>query len=77
MTCFAWSADGEFAVSGALDTNLHCWSLKKPGKRVKVGGAHKDGVNGVVWVGGEGGKGEVVSLGADAAVKRWRVEGLE
>jgi len=49
------------------------WSLKNPGRRVKMGNAHKERVNGVVWV--EAGK--VVSVGADAAVKVWRVEGVE
>lgn len=35
-----------------------------------VSNAHKEGVNGVVWVG----DGKVVSVGGDAAVKVWRVE---
>lgn len=34
-----------------------------------VSGAHKEGVNGVVWVGG----GKVGSVGGDAAVKVWGV----
>ena len=77
MTGIAWSGDGGFAVSGSLDTNVHIWSLASPGKRVKVGNAHKEGVSGVVWIeGGADGKGRVVSVGADAAVKSWKVEGL-
>lgn len=73
VTSIAWSMDGKHAVSGSLDTNVFVWSLDKPGRRVKAGGAHKDGVNGVVWVD----KGSVGSTGADASVKIWRVEGLD
>jgi len=77
VTSISWSKDGQFAVSGSLDTNVFVWSLKSPGKRIKAAGAHKDGVNGVVWIGEEGGKGaKVISVGADATVKTWRVTGL-
>lgn len=72
VTSIAWSPDGQHAVSGGLDTNVFVWSLADPGKRVKAGNAHKEGVGGVAWV--EGGR--VVSCGADAAVKVWRVEGV-
>ena len=70
------------AVSGGLDGEIWVWSVSKPGMRVNVGNAHKEGVNGVVWVvdpspeGGKG-KGEVRSVGGDACVKGWRVEGVE
>ncbi|KFY83441.1 hypothetical protein V498_08070, partial [Pseudogymnoascus sp. VKM F-4517 (FW-2822)] len=68
----AWNAAGTHAVSGGLDTNVHIWSVGQPGKRVKAANAHKDGVNGVVWAG----EGKVASVGGDAAVKLWKVEGL-
>lgn len=70
ITSIAWNAAGTHAASGSLDTNLHIWSLEKPGKRVKAPNAHKDGVNGVVWTT----EGTVVSVGGDAAVKVWKVE---
>lgn len=70
VTSIAWSASGSHAVSGGLDGNIFIWSVKKPGKRVGISNAHKEGVNGVVWVG----DGKVVSVGGDAAVKVWRVE---
>ena len=70
VTSIAWNAAGTHAVSGGLDTNIFVWSVAKPGKRVSVTNAHKDGVNGVAWVGDE----KVVSVGGDAAVKLWRVE---
>lgn len=72
VTCIDWSPDGKKAVSGALDTNVFVWSLADPGKRVKALNAHKEGVGGVVWA--EDSK--VISTGADAAVKLWKVEGI-
>ncbi|KAK0644498.1 WD40-repeat-containing domain protein [Cercophora newfieldiana] len=68
----AWNAAGTHAASGALDTNVHVWSLTKPGSRVKAANAHKDGVYGVAWV-----DGKVVSTGGDAAIKVWTVKGLQ
>ena len=72
VTCLVWSPDGRKVVSGALDTNVFVWSLADPGKRVKAANAHKEGVGGVVWA--EDFK--VISCGADAAVKVWKVEGV-
>ncbi|RDW91154.1 hypothetical protein BP5796_02319 [Coleophoma crateriformis] len=74
VTSIAWNKAGTHAVSGALDTNIFVWSLAKPGKRVKAANAHKDGVNGVCWVDGDA---AVASVGGDAAVKVWKVSGLE
>ena len=67
------------AVSGGLDGEIRVWSVEKPGNRVCAENAHKDGVNGVVWL--DGTKDEqdqeavvvVMSVGGDAAVKRWEV----
>jgi WD40 repeat protein len=69
ITSIAWNADSTGTVSGSLDTNLFAWSLKEPGKRVKETNAHKEGVNGVVWLGDS-----VYSVGADATVKKWKVK---
>lgn len=74
VTSISWNEAGTHAVSGALDTNVHVWSLAKPGSRVKAPNAHKDGVNGVAWV-GDGSK--IASTGGDAAVKIWSVTGLQ
>lgn len=68
ITSIAWNAEATHAVSSSLDTNIHLWSLKEPGKRVKVTNAHKEGVNGVVWL-----KDLVYSTGTDATVKTWKV----
>lgn len=72
VTSIAWSPDSKIAVSGALDTNVFVWSLADPGKRIKALNAHKEGVSAVVWVE----EGRVLSTGADAAVKVWKVEGV-
>jgi WD40 repeat protein len=69
----AWNDAGTHAVSGGLDTHVHVWSLTKPGSRVKMPNAHKDGVYGVAWLD----SGRVASAGGDAAVKVWKVEGLQ
>ncbi|TDZ55050.1 putative WD repeat-containing protein [Colletotrichum trifolii] len=74
VTCISWNDAATHAVSGALDTNVCVWSLAKPGSRVKALNAHKDGVNGVAWV-GDGSK--VASVGGDAAIKVWAVAGLQ
>ncbi|KAK4172790.1 WD40-repeat-containing domain protein [Triangularia setosa] len=70
----AWNKAGTHAVSGGLDTNVHVWSLAKPGSRVKAANAHKDGVYGVAFVEGDS---KVVSSGGDAAVKVWNVKNLQ
>lgn len=72
VTSVSWSPDGLKAVSGSVDTNVHVWSLKEPGKRIKALNAHKEGVSAVVWHSDE----TVISCGADAAVKTWHVEGI-
>jgi WD40 repeat protein len=73
VTCIAWSPDGEKAASGGLDTNIFVWSLADPGKRVKAMNAHKDGVGGVAWTEPT----KVISSGADAAIKVWKVENVQ
>ncbi|KAK0701474.1 WD40-repeat-containing domain protein [Apiosordaria backusii] len=70
----AWNKAGTHAVSGGLDTNVHVWSLAKPGSRVKAANAHKDGVYGVAFVEGDS---KAVSTGGDAAVKIWNVKNLQ
>ncbi|KAK9366225.1 WD40-repeat-containing domain protein [Lipomyces kononenkoae] len=69
VTSIAWRADGKYAVTGGLDTNIIVYSVDKPAKNVKTLGAHKDGVNGVAWAADD----KVVSVGADACIKWWDV----
>ena len=71
VTSIDWDEQGERAVSGGLDTNIFVWSIAKPGQRISVNAAHKEGVNGVRWLGRD----RVLSAGGDAAVKVWKVEG--
>lgn len=72
ITCLAWNDEGTHAASGSLDTNIFVWSLKDPGARVKATNAHKEGVNGIAWLGNK-----IISTGADATVKSWTVSGLK
>ncbi|QRD81879.1 putative actin cortical patch component [Aspergillus flavus] len=73
ITSIAWNENGTHVVSGALDTNIFVWNLANPGEWLQATNAHKEGVNGVAWVSGS----KIASAGADAAVKLWKVEGLE
>lgn len=72
VTSICWDEKGDRAVTGGLDANVFVYSVAQPGQRVSVGTAHKDGVNGVRWLG----KDQVISVGGDAAVKVWRVDGV-
>ena len=72
VTSIDWDEKGERAVSGSLDTNIFVWSIAKPGQRVSVGSCHKEGINGVRWLGND----RIFSVGGDAAVKLWKVEGV-
>jgi WD40 repeat protein len=72
VTTLDWSPCGMKVVSGALDTHVFVWSVRDPGKRVRALNAHKEGVGAVVWTE----EGKVISCGADAAVKVWKVEGV-
>ena len=71
VTCVAWRDDGAVAASGSLDTNVHVWSVSDPGKRIVARNAHKEGVSAVVWA-----KNRILSTGADASVKVWKVQGI-
>ena len=72
ITSLAWNKSGTHAVSGSLDTNIFVWSVQDPGARVKATTAHKEGVNGVAWMGEK-----ILSCGFDAAVKLWEISGLK
>ena len=72
VTSICWDEKGERAVTGGLDANIFVYSVAKPGQRVSVGSAHKEGVNGVKWLGDN----KILSVGGDAAVKVWQVEGV-
>ncbi|KAG5972008.1 hypothetical protein E4U55_000957 [Claviceps digitariae] len=74
VTCISWDDSGAYAASGSLDTNVFVWCLEKKnqGKRIKAANAHKDGVNGIAWLGGD----QIASAGGDANVKIWDVKNL-
>ncbi|GAP83158.1 putative WD domain-containing protein [Rosellinia necatrix] len=73
VTSLAWNDAGTQAISGSLDTHIYVWSLAKPGARVNMLNAHKDGVYGVTWVG----ENKVASTGGDATIKIWNVAGVQ
>ncbi|KAG0312127.1 hypothetical protein BGZ99_009710 [Dissophora globulifera] len=69
VTAIGWSPSGQYAVSGSLDTNVYVWSLDKPTKRIAITNAHALSVSGAAFVDED----TVVSTGADACVKTWKV----
>jgi WD40 repeat protein len=72
VTSIAWSPDGQHAVSGSLDTSLIVWSVERPMKRVTIRNAHVESITKVAF----SEKDEIVSVGADACVKTWKITTL-
>ncbi|KAG0354323.1 WD40 repeat-like protein, partial [Gamsiella multidivaricata] len=69
VTSISWSPSGQYAVSGSLDTNVYVWSREKPTKKILIANAHALSVSGAVFVDED----RVVSTGADACVKTWKL----
>ncbi|KAI8063519.1 WD40-repeat-containing domain protein [Gongronella butleri] len=70
ITGMAWSDDGNFLVSGGLDTQIYVWNRNKPMRKAVVKNAHVDAVNGVAFLPSEkDDELNVVSVGQDAAVR--------
>lgn len=67
ITSLQFSPSGKKVISASLDTNLYCWFVDTPAKKIAIKNAHQGGVNGAVWVSED----EVISSGTDAALKRW------
>lgn len=70
ITDISWSDDSQYAVSGSLDTNVYVWSVAKPMKNIAIKNAHAAGVGGVAFIDNS----TVVSAGADAAVRTWKIK---
>ncbi|KAF8939163.1 hypothetical protein BGZ58_010513, partial [Dissophora ornata] len=69
VTSINWSPSGQYAVSGSLDTNIYVWSRERPTKRIAIPNAHALSVSGAVFVDED----TIVSTGADACVKTWKL----
>ncbi|KAF9349339.1 hypothetical protein BGX34_001849, partial [Mortierella sp. NVP85] len=70
IASIGWSPSGRYAVSGSLDTNIYVWDSEAPSKRIGVIAAHKSGVTGTIFLD----ETTVVSAGADACVKTWKLK---
>ena len=70
IASIGWSPSGRYAVSGSLDTNIYVWDREAPSKRIAVLAAHKLGVTGTIFLD----ETTVVSAGADACVKTWKLK---
>lgn len=84
VNALSWTADSQHCASGALDTHVYVWSVRKPMKNIAIKNAVPGGVNAVVWLSSgsssqtEGGavgrsSGKLAGTGADAAIKVWEV----
>ncbi|KAI9507289.1 WD40 repeat-like protein [Russula earlei] len=76
VNALSWTADSQHCASGALDTHVYVWSVRKPLKNIAIKNAVPGGVNGVLWLSdarAEEGGGRLAGTGADAAVKVWQV----
>lgn len=80
VNALSWTADSQHCASGALDTHVYVWSVRKPMKNIAIKNAVPGGVNAVLWLSqaeggavGLGPSGRLVGTGADAAIKVWEV----
>jgi len=84
VNSLSWTADSQHCASGALDTHIYVWSVRKPLKNVAIKNAVPGGVNAVLWLSSRAGSGpgsevdssssgRLAGTGADAAIKVWDV----
>lgn len=69
ITCMSWSADSKLLVTGGNDAQIFIWNPAKLSSRVKIQPAHKGRVDGVDWLSAD----EIISVGVDGCVKKWRI----
>ncbi|KAI0251084.1 WD40 repeat-like protein [Lactifluus subvellereus] len=74
VNTLSWTPDSLHCASGALDTHIYVWSVKKPMKNVAIKNAVPGGVNAVLWVSHGSSEGKLAGAGADAAIKVWQVK---
>lgn len=69
ITSITWSPSSTRAASGSLDTNVYVWNIVKPNRNIPIKGAHAGGVSGVSFLDED----KLVSTGADAAIRTWKI----
>jgi WD40 repeat protein len=74
VNTLSWTADSLHCASGALDTHIYVWSVRKPMKNIAIKNAIPGGVNAVLWVPDGSSEGKLAGAGADAAIKVWQVK---
>lgn len=88
VNALSWTADSQHCASGALDTHVYVWSVRKPMKNIAIKNAVPGGVNAVLWLSqassssssqteggavGPSGGSRLAGTGADGTIKVWEV----
>ena len=66
----AFSPDSQHVVSASLDQNVIVWDINDKNKRITIKGAHRGGVNSVLWLNNN----TIASSGQDCATKTWDLQ---
>lgn len=69
ITAISWNSKSTHICSVSLDTHLYIYSVSNPNEYLTVKNAHLGGASGVAWLSDD----EILTTGADACVKRWKV----
>lgn len=71
IQAIAWQPNTkeDLVATCSIDTNIYIYSVEKPMRTIKRLNAHKDGVNSIAWIA----ENNLVSVGADACIKKWKL----
>ncbi|QSL64907.1 hypothetical protein MERGE_002211 [Pneumocystis wakefieldiae] len=69
ITAISWNSESTYICSVSLDTHLYIYSVFNPDRHLVIKNAHLGGASGAIWLSND----EILTTGADASIKRWRV----
>lgn len=69
ITSISWNSASTHICSVSLDTHMYIYSVSNPNYHGVVKNAHLGGASGISWLSED----EILTVGADACVKRWKV----
>eukprot|EP00986_Skeletonema_menzelii_P008809 scaffold3836_cov137-Skeletonema_menzelii.AAC.5 len=78
ISCLTWSSDDSILASGGNDDDIFLWNIQKKMRRIHYRFAHRGGITGLRFVGGNAADGTgsimLVSVGNDGCVNFWDVK---